>query len=64
MIIKQSFTLFEVLISLVILGVVLSSITKLFKSTNDIDTYSKLQFIENEYIEKGTISYDKEIIFK
>jgi prepilin-type N-terminal cleavage/methylation domain-containing protein len=61
---KRAFTLFEVLISLVILGIVLSSISKLFIKNDSIKTYYELQDIENNYIENKTIQNSENIKFK
>jgi prepilin-type N-terminal cleavage/methylation domain-containing protein len=61
---KKGFTLFEVLISLVILGVVLASVSKLFVKNDDIKTYYELQQIENNYIETKTIQNSENIKFK
>ncbi|MEA3497985.1 MAG: prepilin-type N-terminal cleavage/methylation domain-containing protein [Campylobacterota bacterium] len=52
---KNSFTLFEVLISFVILSVVISGISKLFSGNDTNNNYYKLQKIENNYIENNTI---------
>jgi len=61
---KKGFTLFEVLISLVILGVVLASVSKIFVKNDDIKTYYELQKIENNYIETKTIQNSEKIKFK
>ena len=61
---KKGFTLFEVLISLVILGVVLASVSKIFVKNDDIKTYYELQKIENNYIETKTIQNSENIKFK
>jgi len=61
---KKGFTLFEVLISLVILGVVLTSVSKLFVKNDDIKTYYELQKIENNYIETKTIQNSENIRFQ
>ena len=52
------------LISLVILGVVLASVSKLFVKNDDIKTYYELQEIENNYIETKTIKNSENIKFK
>jgi len=62
--IKKSFTLFEVLVSLVILGVVLTFLLKLFSPNDNIDTYYELQTIENQYNESGTINQSEKIQFQ
>ncbi len=61
---KKGFTLFEVLISLVILGVILTSVSKIFVKNDDIKTYYELQKIENNYIETKTIENSENIKFK
>jgi len=62
--IKKSFTLFEVLVSLVILGVVLTFLLKLFSTNDNIDTYYELQTIENQYSETSTINQSEKIQFQ
>jgi len=52
---NKAFTLFEVLISLVILSVMMLSITKLYRENETIQRYYELQKIENNYIENKTI---------
>lgn len=61
---KKGFTLFEVLISLVILGVVLTSVSKIFVNNDDIEIYYELQKIENTYIETKTIQNSENIKLK
>ncbi len=61
---KKSFTLFEVLISLIILAVALSIIVKIFTSNNHIETYNNLQNIENNYMESGVVGQSEEIQFQ
>ena len=58
---KNSFTLFEVLISLVILSVIISGISKLFVSDDTNQRYYKLQSIENNYIEHNSINNSENI---
>ena len=60
---KNSFTLFEVLISLVILSVIISGISRLFVSDNRTNRYYELQKIENNYIEKNSIINSEDIKF-
>jgi len=59
---KKGFTLFEVLVSLVILGVILLSIMRFYTKNNDIEIYSELQTIENIYTEHKTISNTQNVI--
>ena len=61
---KKGFTLFEVLISLVILGVVLAGVSKLFVKNDDVEIYYELQRIENSYIETKTIQNSENIKFQ
>ena len=58
---SRAFTLFEVLISLVILSVVIFSLTKLYTKDNSIERYYELQSIENKYIETKTIQSSENI---
>jgi len=60
----KAFTLFEVLISLVILSVMMLSLTKLYIKDDTIQTYYELQSIENEYIETGSINSSENIKLK
>ena len=62
--IKKSFTLFEVLVSLIILGVVLTLVLNIFNSNDNIKTYYELQTIENQYNESGTIKQSEKIQFQ
>ena len=59
--VKKSFTLFEVLVSLVVLAVVFTIVLKLFVCNDDIDTYYELQSIENQYNESATIKQSEKI---
>ncbi|WP_412725044.1 prepilin-type N-terminal cleavage/methylation domain-containing protein [Arcobacter sp. 15-2] len=59
---KKGFTLLEVLVSLVILGVILLSIMRFYTKNNDIEIYSELQTIENIYTEHKTISNTQNVI--
>lgn len=61
---KKGFTLFEVLVSLVIFAIVLSGIQKLFVDHDTIPTYYELQKIENNYIQTGTVIQSEKIQFK
>jgi len=58
---KKSFTLFEVLVALIILGIVLSAILKLFNSNDNIETYYELQTKENQYFESGMVEQSEKI---
>ena len=61
---NKAFTLFEVLVSLVILSVMMISLTKLYKNDDTIKTYYELQNIENNYIENKTILNSENIKFR
>ena len=58
---KKSFTLFEVLVSLVILGVVLGGIVHLYSKSDPLSIYYELQDIENNYIESHIVKSTKNI---
>lgn len=62
--IKQSFTLFEVIISLILFSITLSTIIKLFGVDNHINTYYELQQMENQYIQTKNITNTEKIVFK
>ena len=59
---KKGFTLFEVLVSLIIFGVILLSIMRFYTKNNDIEIYSELQTVENIYTEHKTISNTQNVI--
>lgn len=61
---SRGFTLFEVLVSLVILSVLLLSLTKIYTQDDSIDIYYKLQNMENSYIETNTIISNEKIKLK
>ena len=52
---NRAFTFFEVLISLVILGVLLSAISRSYFGNDSIEVYYELQKIKNNYIENKII---------
>lgn len=58
---NKAFTLFEVLVSLVILSVLMMSLTKLYTSDDTIQRYYELQNIENSYIENKIITNTENI---
>jgi len=58
---SRSFTLFEVLVSLVILSVLILSLTKLYTQDDNIQTYYELQDTENKYIESSILITTKNI---
>jgi len=61
---KNSFTLFEVLISLVILSIMLSGISRLFITDDTNKIYYELQNIENNYIENNSVENSDNIKFR
>ena len=61
---SKAFTLFEVLVSLVILSVMILSLTKLYTRDDSIQTYYELQSIENSYIETGATADTENIKLK
>jgi len=64
MIKKNSFTLFEILISLVILAIVLSGVQKLFVDNNSVSIYYELQELENDFISDKIIGETDNIKFQ
>jgi len=61
---SRGFTLFEVLVSLVILSVMMFSLTKIYTQDDTIEKYYELQSIENHYIETHTIKDSENIKLK
>lgn len=61
---NRGFTLFEVLVSLVILSVLMLSLTKIYTQDDTIEVYYELQNIENNYIETNTIISSEKIQLK
>jgi len=61
---KVAFTLFEVLVSLVILSIVLIGVQRLYVDDGAIPTYYELQKIENQYIQNNTITQTENIKFR
>jgi len=61
---SRGFTLFEVLVSLVILSVMMFSLTKIYTQDDTIEKYYELQNIENHYIETHTIKDSENIKLK
>lgn len=58
---KKGFTLFEVIIALVIFSVVLISLMRLNHQDNHLKIYYKLQNLENKYLETGVVESDDDI---
>ncbi len=61
---KDSFTLFEVLISLIILSVAMGIVIKLSVFDNHIIIYNSLVDMDNQFIQNGKINNTAEIVFK
>ena len=61
---KNGFTLFEILISLVIFAIVLSGIQKLFVDNNSISTYCDLEKLENDFVSDKIVGETDNIKFK
>ncbi len=61
---KNSFTLFEILISLILLSIIISGISKLFVNDDYNSKYNELQIIENNYIEHKVINNSENIKFR
>jgi prepilin-type N-terminal cleavage/methylation domain-containing protein len=59
----KAFTLFEVLVSLLILASILSGATKLFKSSNNIEIYYDLIDLQNSFDQYHTVKDDQNIKF-
>ena len=59
----KAFTLFEVLVSLLILTSVLSGVTKLFKSSNNIEIYYDLIDLQNSFDQYRIVKDDQNIKF-
>jgi len=60
---KASFTLFEVLVSLIILSITISGISKLFKTSSDIEVYYELIDAQNNFAQFNFINDTKNIKF-
>ena len=60
---KNSFTLFEVIISLIILSIVISSVVKLYTKNNSVKIYYNLEKMENEYITTKKVTNSDNIKF-
>jgi len=58
---RKGFTLFEVLVSLIILSIVLVSISKLLIENDNLNIYQQLQKDENSFILNGLVSDSRSI---
>jgi len=61
---SKGFTIFEVLVSLVILSVLMLSLINLYTQDDQIQTYYELQDAENKYIESSILITTKNINLK
>lgn len=61
---KKSFTIFEILVSMVVLALVFSIIIKLFTTNDTVETYYQLQEMENQYNETRSINSTNKIVFQ
>lgn len=61
---NDGFTLFEVLVSLVIVSVMILSLTRVYTKNDTIALYYELQSIENNYIESGIVNNSENIKLK
>ena len=61
---KSSFTLFEVIVSLVILALVSSCVKKLFVDNNALSIYYELQTLENDFISTQKVHNTQNIHFQ
>jgi prepilin-type N-terminal cleavage/methylation domain-containing protein len=57
----QAFTLFEVIISIVILSVALMALIRLGNQNDNLQTYNNLQQIQNTYYESEVVEQTDEI---
>lgn len=60
----QSFTLFEVIISLVLFSIVIPIIVNIYTTNNNIETYYNLQGIENNYAQSKKVIETKTLQFQ
>ena len=61
---NRGFTLFEVILSLLILSLSLGVVTRLFVDDNQYLYYSQLVNMENDFLENGKIESKELIKFK
>ncbi|MEA3290042.1 MAG: hypothetical protein U9Q04_07680 [Campylobacterota bacterium] len=60
----KSFTLFEVLISTIILSITISLLIKISHEDNTNESYAQLQTMENSFIETNNIQNTQNIKFE
>ncbi|MDD2699498.1 MAG: prepilin-type N-terminal cleavage/methylation domain-containing protein [Arcobacteraceae bacterium] len=53
---KNSFTLIETLLSLIIISVIISGFTKFINNPTNLSTYNNLQTAHNDFLKTGNIS--------
>ncbi len=61
---KNAFTLFEVILSLFILSVTLTSVSKIFVQSDSYEIYNKLVVMENSFTKNKTVENTGDIVFK
>lgn len=61
---KKAFTLFEVILSLFVLSITLTSVSKIFVKSDTYEIYNKLVVLENDFMERGTVENSYNIVFK
>ncbi|VAY86867.1 hypothetical protein MNB_ARC-1_1090 [hydrothermal vent metagenome] len=60
---KKSFSLFETLISLIILSMIMGGFTAILTTNMSYQTYKDLQLVENKFYLDGTIIQNENIQF-
>ena len=60
---KKAFSLFEVVVSLVLLSLILLGSIKILDKNNNYETYKKLQGCENSFYEKKVLNCNKNVKF-
>jgi Tfp pilus assembly protein PilV len=60
---KNSFTLIETLLSLIILSVIIGGFTKFINNPTKLSTYNELQNAHNSYLKSGTITENENFTF-
>lgn len=61
---KKGFSLFEVVLSFIILSIVIVNISKSFKNSDNIENYYELQKQENSFIEFRSVNSTHKIKFE
>jgi len=60
---KNSFTLIETLLSLIIISVIISGFTKFINNPSKLSTYNELQNAHNNYQKNGAITDGENFVF-